>query len=445
VRTFSMALAATLIGLALLPGVADAAPPSVGHFRYAIDTAAGNADYSKTGARNNVLVLQSYQVPLMQRLKAANPSLKILIYKDLSGMVERDQWGGVSTGVATQDAAAHPEWFLQNTSGQRFTFRNYSWIWAADVGNAGYQQKWADNVLAEMGSKGWDGVFIDDTNPSMEYHYDVASVAKYPTDATYQAATGSALQAIGARFRSAGKLAIPNFGFWKDYPAVINDWLKYVDGGMNENFVKVGDTAAAAGYDRASVWETQLQSIKDAEAQGKLYLGVSHSANSDGAAAQYGYATMLLAGAGKATFALHGDYTNENWFSVYDYAIGTPAATETREASGVHRRKFTNGLVLVNPTAASVSVQFGGAYTGSGLTNATAATLPAHSALILAKAGGGAPFQSSRAKTARRTPVKATMASASSRAQAAKKAQTTKARRMAARAQTAERAQARRR
>ena len=155
-------------------------------------------------------------------------------------MVERDQWGGVSTGVATQDAAAHPEWFLLNTSGQRFTFRHYSWIWAADIGNAAYQQKWADNVLAEMGDKGWDGVFMDDTNPSMEYHYDVARVAKYPTDAAYQAATGSALAAIGARFRAAGKLAVPNFGFWKDYPAVINGWLQHVDGGMNENFVKVG-------------------------------------------------------------------------------------------------------------------------------------------------------------------------------------------------------------
>ncbi len=276
-RTFLMALAATLIGLALLPGTANAASPSVTHFRYAIDTAAGSADYSQTGARNKVLVLQSYQVPLMQRLKAANPSLKILIYKDLSGMVERDQWGGVSTGVATQDAAAHPEWFLQNTSGQRFTFRYYNWIWAADVGNAGYQQKWADNVLAEMGSKGWDGVFMDDTNPSMEYHYDVARVAKYPTDAAYQAATGSALAAIGARFSAAGKLVVPNFGFWKDYPSVINGWLRHVDGGMNENFVKVGSSAAADSYDRASVWESQLQSIKDAEAQGKLYLGVSHS------------------------------------------------------------------------------------------------------------------------------------------------------------------------
>ena len=171
----------------------EAAPPAAGHFRYAIDTAAGNADYTRTPSRQNVVILQSYQVPLMQRLKAANPNVKVLIYKDLSGMVERDQWGGVSTGVATQDAAAHPEWFLLNTSGQRFTFRYYSWIWAADIGNAAYQQKWADNVLAEMGDKGWDGVFMDDTNPSMEYHYDVARVAKYPTDAAYQAATESAL------------------------------------------------------------------------------------------------------------------------------------------------------------------------------------------------------------------------------------------------------------
>ena len=59
---------------------------------------------------------------------------------------------------------------------------------------------------------------------------------------------------------------------------------------------------------------------------------------------------MLLGGAGRTHFALHGDYTNENWFPEYDYAIGDAAGAETRDASGVHRRRFTNGLVLVNPT-----------------------------------------------------------------------------------------------
>jgi hypothetical protein len=405
-RSWGKTVAAALAALTMASSPAQAAPP-VGHLRYAIDTAAGQADYSRTPGRTNVLILQSYQVGLMQRLKAADPNLKVLIYKDLSGMVEADQWGGSSSGVSTQDAAAHPEWFLKNTDGQRFTFRHYDWIWAADLGDAGYQQKWADNVLREMGDKGWDGVFMDDTNPSLSYHYDVERVAKYPSDAAYQAATGSALQAIGARFRAAGKLAVPNFGFWKDYPQVVNGWLRYVDGGMNENFVKVGTSGAADLYDRTAVWESQLQSIKDAEAQGKLYLGVSHSANTDAAAARYGYATMLLAGGGKAQFALHGDYTNENWFDVYDYAIGVPAGAEFKDALGVHRRRFTNGLVLVNPTGTPAKVAFGGRYTGSGLKDATSATIAPRTALVLTKAGGGAPFRSSRATTSRLTKAKA--------------------------------------
>jgi hypothetical protein len=403
---------AGLAALALLPTAAQAAP-AAGHFRYAIDSAAGTADYSKTAARRDVLILQGYQAPLMERLKAQNPKLKVLLYKDLSGMVERDPWGNVSTGVATQDA--QPDWYLKNTSGQRFTFRHYSYVWAADIGHPGFQQKWADNVLAEIAGKRWDGVFMDDTNPSMQYHYDVDRVAKYPTDAAYQAATESALAAIGARFRAAGKLAVPNFGFWKDYPNVISRWLRHVDGGMNEQHVKVGTTTE--GYDRTDVWETQLAMIKDAERQDKLYLGVSHSPNNDAAAARYGYATTLLGGSGRTHFSLHGDYTNETWFGEYEYAIGDAAGAESRDASGVHRRKFTNGLVLVNPTAASVRVEFGGAYTGSGLKGARSATMRPHTALIMTKAGEGAPFgKSRRAKASRRLKAKSARAKRSKRA-----------------------------
>jgi Hypothetical glycosyl hydrolase family 15 len=392
-RNVCRGLAIALAGLAIFPTVARAGQPAAGHFRLALDTAAQNADYSQTPAHDDYLVLQGYQVALMHRLKAADPNLKVLVYKDLSAMVERDQWGGTSTGVATQDAAAHPEWYLLNTGGQRFTFRNYDWMWAADIGNAGFQQKWADNVLADVSSQGWDGVFMDDVNPSINYHYDVSSVAAYPSDAAYQAATGSALQAIGARFRAAHKLVIPNFGFWKDYPSVISHWLQYVDGGMDEMFVKVGADGSAGNYVTGALWETQLQEVKDAAAQGKAFLGVSHSSAGDEAAARYGWATMLLGASGDASFAMHSDYANENWFPEYDYALGTAAAAESRAASGVHRRAFTNGLVLVNPTTASVHVDFGGAYTGSGLTGATATTMAPHSALVLAKAGGGAPFQ----------------------------------------------------
>ncbi|HWK25983.1 MAG TPA: putative glycoside hydrolase [Solirubrobacter sp.] len=377
--------------LVTAPATAHAASP-VGHFRVAIDSAAATADYTSTAARNDVVILQQYQAPRMKTLKAANPGVKVLMYKNLSGMTERQPSGFVSGGVATQDAAAHPEWYLLNTGGERFTSRYFNWIWIGDVGSPSYQQQWADNVLGEVAADGWDGVFMDDVNPTMSWHYDVSRIAKYPTDAAWQAATRSALSAIGSRFRAAGKLVIANFSNSKAFPAVIKDWYGLVDGGLNEQFLKWGtNTTGPESYDPADYWELQLKQMKEAEAAGKYYLGLTPSTATDRAAARYGYATMLLAGAGKLQFALHSDYTNERWFPEYDYALGTPLDAETREAGGVHRRRFSHGLVLVNPTASAVAVDFGGAYTGSGLETATAATLAPRSALVLTKVGEDEP------------------------------------------------------
>ena len=383
-----MAAAAILVAV---PATAQAAG-AVGHLRVAIDTNAATAAYAP--ARDDVVILQQYQASRVPQLKAANPNLKVLMYKNLSGMTERTTSGFVSGGVATQDAAAHPEWYLLNTSGQRFTSQNFSWVWMADVGSASYQQRWADNVLGEVAAGGWDGVFMDDTNPTMSWHYDVSRIAKYPTDTAWQAATRSALVSIGSRFRAAGKLVVPNFSNQKSFPAVIKDWMGLVDGGMNEQFLKWGTTTTGPeSYDPPDYWELQLKQMKEAEAAGKYYLGITPSTATDRAAARYGFATMLLAGGGKVQFALHNDYTNERWFDEYDYTIGTPTGVEVKDASGVHHRAFSNGLVYVNPTASAVQVSFGGAYTGSGLTNATSATIQPRSGLVLAKAGDGAPFQ----------------------------------------------------
>ena len=407
--------------LVVAPATAEAAP-AAGHFRVAIDSNALNADYSGTAARNNVVILQQYQVTRMKQLKAANPALKVLMYKNLSGMTERQSSGFVSGGVAIQDAAAHPEWYLLNSDGQRFTSRYFDWIWIADVGSASYQQRWADNVLGEIAADGWDGVFMDDTNPTMSWHYDVNRMGKYSTDAAWQAATRSALVTIGARFRAQGKLVIPNFSNSKAFPAVVKDWFSLVDGGMNEQFLKWGmETSSTDSYDPTDYWEMQLRQMKEAQAAGKYYLGVTPSPANDRAAARYGFATMLLAGTGKMQFALNSDYTNERWFEEFDYAIGKTAGAETKDSSGVHRRAFTNGLVLVNPTTSAVRVEFGGSYTGSGLTGASGATLQPRSGLILAKAGGGAPFitpRPARADRKMRTKAKASKKAQSSRARA---------------------------
>lgn len=378
---FGAALGAMALALAL-SAPAHAATSIAGHHRVAIDRAAGTASFSDA-ARDRYVILQGYQTSTASAIKAASPSTKVLVYKNLSSMTARE-YGLSSTGVATQDADAHPEWYLQNTSGSRFTFNGYSWLWAADIGDASFQQKWADNVLAEIQRGPWDGVFMDDVNPSIANHYSVPAVAKYPSNAAYSAATRSALAAIGGRMRSANRTLIANFGEWESYVPVISDWLQFVDGGMDEHFTKWSG-GAGVNYQTGTGWSVRLAEIRSAEAQGKAFLGISQSANGDREAARFGWATTLLVAAGHASFAMHGDYSSENWFPEYDADLGSPSGAETVLSSGVHQRVFGKGLVLVNPTAGSVRVSFGGSYSGSGLSTATEATMAPHAGLVLTR------------------------------------------------------------
>src|SRR5215212_6133351 len=365
----ALLLAATFV--VALPCGAQAAG-IVGHVRMATFTAATFPDYSQSATRHQYVILHAWQQDRMRALKAANPSIKVLVYKNLAfSTPSLSSSGYASTGVRFAEADVdHPDWFLLNTSGQRFTSWSYNWLWAMDVGNAGYQQRWADDVLAELRSQGWDGVFIDDVNPTMRYHYTVTDVARYPSDPAYSAATRSALAKIGPQVRAAGKLAIANIGDWKAYYATGVDWLQFLDGAMEEMFLKYGNTTGD-GY-MPGYWPTQLAEIKETERQGKVFLAITHSDLTDVQAARYGYATMLLGSGGGAQFAL-----------AHDYALGQPTAAESADASGVHRRPFERGLVVVNPTTVSKTVSLGASYSGSGLTNATSAVLPPTSGLIL--------------------------------------------------------------
>ena len=397
-----------------LPGAASAATTSAGNLRVAIDSASATADFSKTAARNNVVILHEWEKTRLHSLKASNPGLKVLMYKNLSAvMALNNGWAG--SGVTKEQAEEHPEWFLKNPAGERINFGGYSYLYAADIGNAAFQAKWADNVSAKLKADIWDGVFVDDTNPTMRYHYDVASVAKYPTDAQYSAATGSALRLIGPRLRGEGKLVIPNFGAWRDYRTTVGEWLPYVSGGMEEQFTKWGQTPTV-GFLVGADWDDQLALLKQTQALGKLFLGVSHSEKTDKVAARYGWATMLLASTGTASFALHTDYTNETWFDEYDYNIGTPKGPEIKLGGGVHRRHYTRGLVYVNPTNASVSVGFGGRYHGSGLSSRTTTVIAPHSGLILLADAYAAPVAAAPAAPVFKAVVAPVAAASTSRA-----------------------------
>ncbi len=395
-RTVALLVAASALslGVALAPGIAQAAV--VGHVRVAIDSNASFPNYAWTADHEQVVVLPPWDLSELYALKAANPHVKVLMYKNVSAASSSFSGSGnYSSGVSYGQAAANG-WLLHNTSGSPFTFQGYSWLWAANVGSSAYQQAWLSNVLAQLQSAPWDGVLLDDVNPTIRYHYCVACVAAYPSDNRYADAMRSFVETVGPQLRDAGKLAIANLGSWSAYPSVVDPWLKYLSGAMDEAFVKWGERPGS-GYAGPATWATQLQELKDTVNAGKLFIGITHSSNSDERAAVYGYATELLAGDGRAEFSMTGDYSGEPWFAEYNYKLGSPTGGYSEKSSGVYERKFQSGLVVVNPTLSRVTVDFGEAYSGSGLSNATKVTLAPQSGLVLVRSDSPAAASIARA------------------------------------------------
>jgi hypothetical protein len=377
-----LAAACTLLLSFAVTSVASAATlPS--HLRYAVGANTTMNNVPQAVARNRVFILQAWQTDRLHAIKDADPSATVIVYKNLSAMASSPRVNGrQSTGVGADEAASHPDWYLLNTSGQKFNYWGYSFLWAADVGNPGYEQTWADNVSSELKANGWDGVFMDDTTLTLKYHYNISEIAKYKTDASWQAATKAMLAVVSPKIHAAGKKVYANVGAWVEYRAAASSWLPYLDGAMDEMYLKY-TRANGKGYRGESQWTTQLDELKETEAAGKTFLGLTQSSADDAAAARFGWASTLLVSNGNSNYSMTGGDEEEHWFPEYDYALGNPTGPATVDANGIRRRAFQNGLVLVNPKGSTLTAAFGGTYSGSGLTSATSGSLPLHSALVL--------------------------------------------------------------
>ncbi len=353
-----------------------------------IDTAAKFPQPRRTASRRDVVVLQGDRTADARRLKAHNPRLIVLAYLNLSAMSAAVP-SGYSTGVQTHAenwkrkvtnrgpgyAARNERWFLHTRKGRRFTFRSYPWLWAANIADRGYQRRWTTNALRLLAARPeFDGLFIDDVNPTIHYHHAPADVRELPSDEAYAEATGKALAAIAPHIRASGRLVYANLGAWTDYGEQVRPWLRQLDGAMDEQWVKFG-TRRGSGYRDEAGWARQVANVADASAAGVHVMTITHSTNSDAAAARYGYASALLASRGRVAFASAGDYHTETWFRDYERDLGAPTGPMRTHDGGVRSRAFRRGSVLVNPTP---SVQRA----------ANGETLRPHSALILHASSG---------------------------------------------------------
>jgi hypothetical protein len=313
-------------------------------------------DLPQMGApsRYGYVILNAWEHGYIEGLKAANPQIKVLVYKDMAACkysTGMDSAGTsfYSVGVGCQEASSsHPEWFLTETSGDRIEWCDYPGNWFMDVGSSSYREAWAANVLSDLQGYGWDGVLVDDTMYSPRYHLCGRTIAAYPDDTSFAAATEGFLAQVGPRLTSAGFEVIPNIS--DASPSVFGRWVGYSSGAMKEWWVKDNNRVRSDPD-----WSYEQAYLDVTTAQDKSFLAVTYGSMGDVSLMRYARASFLLGWSGTTgTLIYHAgtgvDPHSEEW----TIEVGMPTG-DRYPVGPAWRRDFTEGTAIVNPSSSSIA------------------------------------------------------------------------------------------
>ncbi len=372
------------------PPSGGVAGPSVAAFNRGTFQFSTTWPMSLEASRYQFITIAGNQHWLVPVLHALNPNLKILLYQSIVNTNANDySYMPTVTGCTAyrDNLLAHPSWFLHDQHGQLINEPNTTDRYVMDVGNPAYQQQCATGAAALAKQYGFDGVFWDVVIGRIDWLVSPGiSVPEYPTGASWLAAMTSALDYVAPAIRRQGLISIgnvagaPNATVWEN-------WAGVLDGVEEESWT---DGKLGPGQ-QIPFWKTKLAELAWTQANGKFEL--VHSYNGSETENTYGLASMLLAAHGTASYETSNTnyLSNENWFPEYPQAqaLGAPAGPYSILRNGVYERAFSNGIVLVNPSATRMpSFSLGGGlYSGSGLSNLTSVSMGPTSGLILLKTG----------------------------------------------------------
>ncbi|HEY8087227.1 MAG TPA: putative glycoside hydrolase, partial [Polyangiaceae bacterium] len=296
--------------------------------------------------------------------RAANPKWLLLHYRlgSSSGPAQYIHLGQWSSDWA--DVTTHEDWFMHNQNGQRHDDPTDQWD-INDISNAGFRGYWVSSVLADMRATGAQGVFADSfeagisgygvTDPDTRFDgTNPANPAMWPNGDTWVNQKAEWIAYVEAAFAATPErfLFVPNIG------AMITGWSNidygHVDGAMLEGF---------AYQEAPSDWVLGMNRAMKLTSAGKLIIVQSYPQDVPGR--QFLLATYLLLKGSKTFVNLAGSGVNY----IPEYGIdfgapkaGLPADVSGYQFSGVYRRDFAKGMVLVNPGDASVSVTLPATY-----------------------------------------------------------------------------------
>lgn len=316
----------------------------------------------------------------------------------LVSMGRRQAHIGLSSSI-TEVQTSNPEWILYDKNGRVTYSTTDPGEPLLDIREVDVRNQIADDVARRVQAGPYDGILLDAVGVDLirSANTPVYTGTKAFTADQRRSAVEGLLRSIRAKIPSS--LVIVGGYAWGDgaaYNANVSEAQELAtlaDGVHIENFVRAPISATTTFKSEAN-WKKDIDYLAAISQDGKVVLVSTRIDDSDVTTdtarvwLNYSVASYLLGKNGPRTYfqfdvnaslALADD-------PVLTMPIGAPLEAYTKLSSGVYRRQFSNGIVLVNPTAEQISSDLDTEYKLPGFTELLSkVTLPAHSGLILLK------------------------------------------------------------
>ena len=340
-------------------------------------------DQAVAAAQNfDVLLDQGAEfTPYLASMRAANPALRIYtyvngVYSDPGKVYDPSTYSYDSSG---RKIAMNTRWLLMDPT---------SSIWRTTILNRCRQIN---------ATSGYDGCFLDNLGASPFVPGYVTALPINPAtgqvwlQSAWVTATSNLARSVVAGttglFVSANGLVSGARYF--DSLASTKPLLNATTATMAESFLR-GPATPMTSFVSESVWLKNVQMLSDAEASGgsvfattKVWIQAT-SAQID-QWHTYALASFLMGTSGQSyfNFSSSQDFSGLTATAAQDQVdLGTPQSSVAKVA-GVYQRGFAKGLVLVNPTKATVSVVLSSAYRDANGQTVTTVTLASNTGAIL--------------------------------------------------------------
>jgi hypothetical protein len=321
----------------------------------------------------------------VSQMRAANPKVRLLVYVN-----------GTAAGL---DSAFPEEDYAHDALGRRI--RTHDWpSYLMEPSNSHWRGVIVQRCQSALERTGYDGCFLDqmgiaplDTGYVTSIPVNPATGKKYTKSEWLTATRGMAIKVRDAISPKPVFInGLLNGPAYFDSTAPTSKLLTGMTGGMIETFVRPPNSPIDS-YGTVSNWKKNVDILVDSAVKKKQILAMTKVWVTATQAQKdqwhmYALASFLLGHQpGYTSFEFLYDRSLVFDHRYWNVDLGVPLAHYS-SSSGLYRRSFRRGLVLVNPTNSSLTTTLSGTYRNlaTGNTVSGAITIQPHTGVILTTA-----------------------------------------------------------